>query len=131
MKKTAKQLISAALILVMLFTFCSCGAKNKLAETKWVDAFTGSTLVFAKDGTLTYDEYTGTWTQDDTGITLTYKAGENEMIRYADLVEKDDEMYIQTRKESKCNGETTNIHQQEFYPEERVDEVKKMAELIE
>lgn len=125
MKKTAKQLISAALILVMLFTFCSCGAKNKLAETKWVDAFTGSTLVFAKDGTLTYDEYTGTWTQDDTGITLTYKAGENEMIRYADLVEKDDEMYIQTRKESKCNGETTNIHQREFYPEERVDEVKK------
>lgn len=128
MNKTVKRIISFILLIALMMTLCSCGAKSELLGIKWIDIYTGKTLEFNKDGSFKLDESVGTWEQDENSISLIFSSDETgqTQIYYADLVKENDDMFIRTKSESVRNQTAVNEYcVLEFYPEKRASEIKK------
>lgn len=98
---------------------------KNITSVKWVDLYGGSTLVLNDDNTMTLGENSGTWTQEDTVLTWTYKALSGSMIeRTADITEENGITIIQPRSEGISDGAATRFTLSKYCPEAQVDEAK-------
>lgn len=120
MKKILPLILAAALML----SLAACGGgttgdtggghQDTLTSTKWVSLYTGAILELNSDQTMSLGDSTGTWSQDDNTITLSYTNADSEPT----------EQSITIAEES----EITVLHAQngmEYYSEDTVDDVRE------
>lgn len=141
-----KRLIALMLATMMCFSFAACGGSGKEnpdADTNadsaeinndqempvgnWVSLYSNGKLTLNSDNTMTLGENSGTWSQDGSCLTFNYtvQSNGNSMEVYYDIVEENGTTLLRSRKAGKTNGSTANFSIDEYYPEEKIEEVKR------
>ena len=146
-----KKLIALLLALMLCLSFAACNGKEaaqpaeqngeanaaeeseaaaeEAAETPalpaetWVNLYSGWKLTLNSDGTLTFGDYSGTWTLEDKLLTIKYMAA-NEIERSFDLTEENGAPLLRGHLTAKINGEQSKMSVTDLYPEDKIAEVK-------
>lgn len=125
-----KKLIALMLTMIMCFALTACGGANdsqKFPVGTWDSLYTSENLTLNSDNTMTLVENSGTWAQDDSCLTLNYtvQSNGNSMEMYLDIVEENGITLLRSRKAGKANGSATNFSTNEYYPEDKIEEMTK------
>lgn len=130
MKKLIALMMAAIMCLSMVA--CSSGgtdtsAKSSMPVGTWGNLYSTGKLTLNSDNTMTLGENSGTWAQDDSCLTLNYtvQSNGNSMEMYLDIVEENGITLLRSRKAGKVNGSAANFSTNEYYPEDKIEEMTK------
>ena len=123
-----KRIIALCLALLMCLSLVACGGSgnNNQIVGNWVSLYSSGKLTFNKDKTLLMGENVGTWSKDDTGLSINYTVQSNgsTVEMYCDVIEENGITLLRNRKSGKSNGEAANFTINEYYPENKIEEIK-------
>ena len=92
----------------------------------WVGLYNGSIITFSEDGSFTQGPSTGTWSMDGTSAVAKYIAAAtgNEIEMTYDIGEENGVTILKNRAAGKSNGESSKFSVNEYYPEDKIQEIK-------
>lgn len=129
-----KKLIALIMAIIVCLSMAACSsggtdtsAKSSMPVGTWGSLYSTGKLTLNKDKTMTLGESSGTWSQDGSCLTLNYtvQSNGNSMEVYYDILEENGITFLRSQKSAKVNGSTATLSINEYYPEEKVEEVAK------
>ncbi len=109
-----------------------------LTSVEWMTLYGGDKLVLNSDYTMMFGDNSGTWSQEDTLLTITYPSKKTvysaltdtygsqdcTLEIYADIVEENGVTVLRFQKEGKQDGEEKTFSIDDHYPADKIEEIK-------
>ena len=121
-----KKKLALILTILLCFSLTACGSENNQIVGNWESLYSSGKLCLNKDKTMTIGENSGTWSKDGSCLTVNYtvQSNGNSIEIYYDIIEENGITMLRSRKSGKTNGEVSNFAIYEYYPEDKINEVK-------
>ncbi len=93
----------------------------------WIGLYNGSIIVFNEDNSFTLGTSNGNWSMNDTSADVKYVASTTgkEIEMTYDILEEDGVTFLRNRAAGKSNGEAARFTVNDYYPEDKIQEIKQ------